>query len=137
MSNKPTRALKGQLSPSGVARAIRDYERRFNEGKSRAPASVGGGHREINDLCYDLAPDFFEYGWGRSFHFSPRIPEESFKESPDRHECNIADALDLRHGMTAADPGCGVGGPLLQIAAYTDARVVGVNCNACQLGRAR
>ena len=137
MSIKVSRALKDQLSPSGVARTIRDYERRFKEGKGGTPENDVGSNREVNDLYYDLVTDFFEYGWGKSFHFAPRVRGESFKESLARHERNLADALDLRHGMTVADLGCGVGGPLLQIAAYTGAKIVGVNCNAYQLERAR
>ncbi len=137
MSIKLSRALKDQLSPSGVARTIRDYERRFKEGRSGTRENAVGSNREVNDLYYDLVTDFFEYGWGRSFHFAPRVRGESFKESLARHERNIADALDLRHGMTVADLGCGVGGPLLHIAAYTGAKIVGINCNAYQLEQAR
>ena len=137
MSIKISKALKDQLSPAGVARAVRDYERRFKEGKDNTLESNDRGQRRFNDLYYDLVTDFFEYGWGRSFHFAPRVPGESFKESLARHERNIADALNLRPGMVVADLGCGVGGPLLEIARYSGSRIVGVNCNAYQLKRAR
>ena len=86
MSIKLSRALKDQLSPSGVARTIRDYEQRFKEGKSGTRENAVGSNREVNDLYYDLVTDFFEYGWGRSFHFAPRVRGESFKESLARHE---------------------------------------------------
>ena len=36
MSIKLSRALNDRLSASGVARTVRDYERRFKEGKSGA-----------------------------------------------------------------------------------------------------
>ena len=39
--------------------------------------------------------------------------------------------------MVVADLGCGVGGPLLEIARFSGARIVGVNSNAYQLERAR
>ena len=39
--------------------------------------------------------------------------------------------------MVAADLGCGVGGPLMEIARFSGARIVGVNSNAYQLERAR
>ena len=76
-------------------------------------------------------------GGGKSFHFAPRVPGESFKESLARHERFLADALGLKPGMVVADFGCGVGGPLLEIARYSGARIVGINSNAYQLGRAR
>ena len=65
------------------------------------------------------------------------MPGESFKESLARHERNMADALNLAPGMAVADMGCGVGGPLLEIAGHSGARIVGVNCNAYQLERDR
>ena len=65
------------------------------------------------------------------------MPGESFKESLAHHERNMADALNLAPGMAVADMGCGVGGPLLEIAGHSGARIVGVNCNAYQLERAR
>ena len=49
----------------------------------------------------------------------------------------MADALDLKPGMVVADLGCGVGGPLLEIARHCGARIVGVNTNAYQLEHAR
>ena len=49
----------------------------------------------------------------------------------------MADALGLGPGMVAADLGCGIGGPLLEIARHSGARIVGVNINAYQLERAR
>ena len=39
--------------------------------------------------------------------------------------------------MVVADIGCGVGGPLMEIARHSGARIVGVNSNAYQLERAR
>ena len=38
--------------------------------------------------------------------------------------------------MTAVDLGCGVGGPLIELARFSGARIVGVNNNAVQLERA-
>jgi sterol 24-C-methyltransferase len=49
----------------------------------------------------------------------------------------MAHALGLKPGMVVADIGCGVGGPLMEIARFSGAKIVGVNNNACQLERAR
>ena len=81
--------------------------------------------------------DFYEFGWGRSFHFAPRVPGESFKASIARHEHFLAHALGLRPGMVVADLGRGVGGPPIEIARFSGARLVGINSNAYQIERAR
>ncbi|MDE0663546.1 MAG: methyltransferase domain-containing protein [Candidatus Dadabacteria bacterium] len=85
---------------------------------------------------YDLATDFIEYGWGQSIHFASRAANESFAASIARHEHYIALRLGLRPGMMAIDLGCGVGGPLIEIARFSGARILGVNINALQLERA-
>ena len=93
-------------------------------------------YRTFESTYYDLVTDFFEYGWGQSFHFAPRAANESFAASLARHEHYIAHKLGLGPGMTAVDLGCGVGGPLIEIARFSGARIVGVNNNALQLERA-
>ena len=35
---------------------------------------------------YNLVTDFYEYGWGESFHFAPRYEGETFKQAIARHE---------------------------------------------------
>ena len=93
--------------------------------------------KKFNDLYYDLATDFYEYGWGKSFHFAPRVPRESLAASLARHELYLASVLGLKPGMVAADVGCGIGGPLLEIVRFSGEKVVGINSNGYQLERAR
>jgi sterol 24-C-methyltransferase len=88
----------------------------------------------VNDY-YNLVTDFYEYGWGQSFHFAPRHKGESFPASIARHEHWLASQLRLRPGMTALDVGCGVGGPMRAIARFSGATVVGVNNNDYQIER--
>ena len=45
--------------------------------------------------------------------------------------------LGLRPGMRVLDLGCGVGGPLREIARFSGAHIVGVNLNGYQIQRAR
>ncbi len=90
----------------------------------------------VNDY-YDLATDFFEWGWGKSFHFAPRRRGESFKESLLRHQRNIASQLSLQPGMQVLDAGCGVGGPMGNLARWSGASFVGVNINQYQIERAK
>lgn len=93
-------------------------------------------YADLVNTYYDLATDFYEFGWGRSFHFAHRRRGESFGASLKRHERFLADELGLRPGMTVLDAGCGVGGPMREIAAYARAHVIGINNNAYQVRKA-
>ena len=84
---------------------------------------------------YDVVTRFYEYGWGQSFHFSPRRSGESLRDAVRRHEVGIAELLGLGPGMKVADLGCGVGGPMITIARATGARITGLNLNAHQIER--
>ena len=137
MSVKLSKTLKDKLSASGVAPTLREYEERFRNAKRGGLEKSKSDYKEFNDLYYDLATDFYEYGWGSSFHFAPRVPGESFEASLARHEHYLAHMLGLRPGMVVADLGCGVGGSLLEIVRFSGAKIVGVNSNAYQLERAR
>ena len=128
--------LKGNR-PAGIDPAIRDYEHRYRTAKRNGLEDSDNDHREFTNLYYDLVTDFYEYGWGRSFHFAQLIPGESFETSQKRHEHLLAHRLALRPGMIVADLGCGIGGPMLEIIRFSGAEVVGVNSNAYQLERAR
>lgn len=137
MPFKLSKSLRRKRGESETAPTVREYEERFRRFDRAGAKEEGSRSREFNNLYQDLVTDFYEYGWGRSFHFAPRVPGESFRASLARHERSLAEVLELRPGMVVADLGCGVGGPLLEIARYSGASIVGVNSNAYQLERAR
>ena len=137
MPFKLSRTLKDRPGSAPIASTVREYEQDFTTARDGGVKAAESAEIGVSNLYYNLATDFYEYGWGRSFHFAPRVPGESFRESIVRHERNMADALDLKPGMVVADLGCGVGGPLLEIARHSGARIVGVNTNAYQLEHAR
>ena len=85
---------------------------------------------------YDVVTRFYEYGWGQSFHFAPRRSGEGLHAAQRRQEAGVAELLELEPGMKVADLGCGVGGPLVNIAKTTGASVTGLNLNAHQISRA-
>ena len=97
-----SKALRDKLSPAGVSSADRDDERRFRSHERAGAEAKKSEHKHVNNLYYDLVTDFFEYGWGRPFHFAPRVPGESFRTSLARHEHNMALALGLKPGMVVA-----------------------------------
>eukprot|EP00160_Parvularia_atlantis_P018888 Unigene7179_Nuclearia_a/m.22034 Unigene7179_Nuclearia_a/g.22034 ORF Unigene7179_Nuclearia_a/g.22034 Unigene7179_Nuclearia_a/m.22034 type:complete len:350 (-) Unigene7179_Nuclearia_a:74-1123(-) len=86
---------------------------------------------------YDVVTDFYEYGWGHSFHFANRFKNETFPESLKRSEYFLALKLGLKPGMKVLDVGCGIGGPMRAIAQFSGANVVGVNNNEYQIKRGR
>ena len=86
---------------------------------------------------YDLATDFYEFGWIQSFHFAPRRRGEAFTASLLRHQNFLADWLSPKPGMQVLDVGCGVGGPMSNLARRSGASFVGINNNAHQIERAK
>ena len=67
---------------------------------------------------YELATLFYEWGWGQSFHFAYQLKGESFQEAIARHEYFLAGRLGVKQGDKVIDVGCGVGGPMRNIARY-------------------
>jgi len=94
-------------------------------------------YTDVVNKYYDLATDFYEFGWGHSFHFAPRHKWESLDSSIERHELWLANRLGLAQGHKVIDIGCGVGGPLRNIATFSGATIVGLNNNDYQISRAR
>jgi len=93
--------------------------------------------RDTTNEYYDLATDFYEYGWGSSFHFAARYKGETLMDSVTRHEHFLALKLGLNAGQQVADLGMGVGGPLRTIAKFTGATITGVTINDYQVRRAK
>jgi len=54
----------------------------------------------VTNAYYDLATDFYEYGWGDAFHFAVLKPEESREHSFAKHEYFLAMKLGLKAGDT-------------------------------------
>ncbi|KAI8909941.1 hypothetical protein PhCBS80983_g02305 [Powellomyces hirtus] len=92
---------------------------------------------KLTNHFYDLVTDFYEYGWGTSFHFARMFRDQSFKQSVAQHEDFLALKLGLKPGMECIDVGCGVGGPLREIAKFSGAFVTGLNNNSYQVDRCR
>ncbi|KAL1746042.1 S-adenosyl-L-methionine-dependent methyltransferase [Schizophyllum fasciatum] len=94
-------------------------------------------YQDVVNGYYDGATQLYEYGWGRSFHFSRFYKGESFAASLARHEHYLAAQMNLRPKMRVLDIGCGVGGPAREIARFADVEIVGLNNNDFQVARAR
>ncbi|KAL6569946.1 Cycloartenol-C-24-methyltransferase [Orobanche minor] len=98
-------------------------------------------YADMVNKYYDLVTSFYEYGWGESFHFAPRWKVESLQESIKRHEHFLALQLGLKPGQKVLDVGCGIGGPLREIARFSTkdikTSVTGLNNNEYQISRGR
>jgi len=93
-------------------------------------------YAQMVNQYYDLATDFYEWGWGQSFHFAIQHYNESFQASIARHEHYLALRLGLQKDWEVLDVGCGVGGPARNIARFAECHVTGLNNNEYQVGRA-
>lgn len=119
--------------------AIQNYNELYNDkdvGRDKAKTDERkGNYTTLVNSYYDLVTDFYEYGWGQSFHFAPRFIGESFAASLARHEHFLASRLQLKPGMSVLDVGSGVGGPMRCIARFSGAHVTGLNNNDYQVKR--
>eukprot|EP01061_Rhynchopus_euleeides_P045621 TRINITY_DN8298_c0_g2_i1.p1 TRINITY_DN8298_c0_g2~~TRINITY_DN8298_c0_g2_i1.p1 ORF type:complete len:360 (+),score=165.84 TRINITY_DN8298_c0_g2_i1:58-1137(+) len=117
-----------KLDRKSLAEEIADYDRK--------QTTDGARDIEMVNQYYNMATDFYEYGWGHSFHFAHTMKEESHDASIARHEDRLATELKLKPGMKVIDCGCGVGGPAREVARFSGANVKGVTLNHYQVARA-
>ncbi len=123
----------GKLTPDEVRSVVDEYEKIYDSGSAGRKEQ----YSSFVNHYYDLGTDFYEFGWGQSFHFAPRRRGERLKKSLLRHQYFLADQLSLEPGMEVLDIGCGVGGPMGNLARRSGANFVGVNNNAYQIERAK
>jgi len=92
---------------------------------------------DVANSFYNLATEFYEYGWGDSFHFGYRRRSEPHSKAIANSQNFIAMKLDVRNMDRVLDMGCGIGGPLRGVVRATGANVTGVTINAHQVKRAQ
>lgn len=117
-----------------VDATMEGYQPFFNRPEATERKS---GYAKMTNAFYDLVTDFYEYGWGQSFHFPTLREGESLATGLTRYQHYLALKLGLKGGDKVLDIGCGVGGPMREIAAFSGAHVTGLNNNAYQLDRSR
>ena len=112
---KQTRSGKGELTAPGIANICK----KAYDGKIRENVSLYNDHfakkgdreedfdyksrrEKTNDIVqsfYTLVTDFYEYGYGPSFHFAPVPDGKTFEECIRDYEHDIARTLNARPGM--------------------------------------
>ncbi len=120
------------MSTKAIEQEVTGYNEIFNE-KNYAQRSTEAQH--ATDSFYTLVTEFYEKGWGQSFHFAPRYKGEDFKASIARHEHFLAVKLSLSSKDRVLDCGCGVMGPARTIARVSGANITGLTINHHQIER--
>jgi len=92
---------------------------------------------DVANSFYNLATEFYEYGWGDSFHFGFRRRDEPHSKSILNSQVFLAQKLQVGNMDKVLDLGCGIGGPLRGVVRLTGAHVTGITINAFQVQRAR
>ena len=121
--------------------SVDDYEGMFDGARESTGAitsdeSIDLRKQRYADMVnhfYNLVTDFYEYGWGQSFHFGPRFINEDFLQSIRRAEYYLALRMGLNEKSKVMDIGCGVGGPMRNIAVHTGAKIDGITINQYQV----
>lgn len=103
-------------------------------------------YQKTTEVFYNLITDFYEWGWGRSFHFAPRYEDEEFHNSITRYEHFVAAQLGIPCDKTSLearqfqvlDVGCGVGGPMRAVGRFFKdrAHITGINITQEHIHRA-
>ncbi|CAF2040562.1 unnamed protein product [Rotaria magnacalcarata] len=122
-------------SNDDVKKEVSFYNSLF--GNSKGADQRKDEYKNLVSSYYSLVTDFYEYGWGQSFHFANRFRGETLAESIQRHESYLALKMNLKAGDKVLDLGCGVGGPLRRIAHLTGAHVTGITISDYQIQRAK
>ena len=117
--------------------AIEGYFKHW-DGKTDKEAEVSRleDYSSLTKHYYNLVTDFYEYGWGSSFHFCTFFKGEPFRQAIARHEHYLASKMNINENMHVLDVGCGVGGPATEISRFTGCKVTGLNNNDYQIERA-
>jgi len=126
------RVARGAVPADAVASRVGNYQAYHKASAEQRQRDYAG----MVNTYFDLATDFYEFGWGQSFHFAPRARGETFSESILRYEQWLALRLGLTPDSHALDVGCGVGGPMRTIARFAGCKITGLNNNEYQLKRA-
>ncbi|XVE76751.1 hypothetical protein DITRI_Ditri13aG0006200 [Diplodiscus trichospermus] len=128
--------IGGELDKNEVLSAVEKYEK-YHVLYGGDEEERKANYTDMVKKFYDLITSFYEFGWGESFHFAPRWNGESFRESIKRHEHFLALQLGLKPGQKVLDVGCGVGGPLREIARFSYASITGLNNHDYQITRGK
>lgn len=124
--------------------AWQNFSGAWSKGHQQAEGGVGAGELQdkskaasVTNDFYSFVTDIYEWGWGASFHFAPKLWSHDWKAGEAAQEVRIAHMLRATPGMKVLDVGCGVGGPMRIIAASTGAHITGITISEYQVERCK
>lgn len=132
-------------------KTMANFEAQYVDEKSATDASSDRRREQYTkttETFYNLITDFYEWGWGQSFHFAPRYEGEDFHASIRRYEHYVASqlgiktpwsTLDQKDPPRVLDVGCGIGGPMRTVAKFFKykVRITGINITREHIERAK
>jgi len=92
---------------------------------------------DVARAFYNLANEFYEYGWGDSFHFGFRRKNEPHHIAIRNSQNFVAQQLRVGDMDKVLDIGCGIGGPMRGVVIASGANVSGRTINPYQIKRGR
>lgn len=114
---------------------VKEWIGKYNDLHEDSLDNRNADYSTLVNNYYELATSFYEWGWGQSFHFAYQLPKENFREAIARHEYYLAGQLQVQQGEKVLDCGCGIGGPMRNIARFTRANITGVTLSSLQVAR--
>ncbi len=125
MSDKIRNPISHAARQENTGEALSNY--RHSQEKSKVEYAT------MVKSFYELITDFYEFGWGESFHFAPFQIGQSLEEAITSHQHFLGEAMNLRPGLNVLDIGCGVGGPQRSLARKFGSTITGLNISEYQL----
>ncbi len=80
-------------------KAVDEYIGKFDESSGGGIEARRASYTKLVNNFYDLVTDFYEYGWGQSFHFCRFYKGEAFDQAIARHEHYLSAKLGLKPDM--------------------------------------
>jgi 24-methylenesterol C-methyltransferase len=126
---------KSALNEDALKEQVTDVLGFFSQKGGTGVSGDKNNTPEMVQKFYNLVTDIYEWGWGQCFHFAPRQHGQNLQDSIRRHEEMLATAIELGPNKTALDVGCGVGGPMRNIARFSGGNVQGITICGYQVKR--
>lgn len=123
----------GALPENEIQSVVDHYVQRFEARPAQRETTAATLARHY----YELVTQFYERGWGESFHFAPRHAGEKLPAALRRYERHLGERLGFGPGRRVLELGCGVGGPMRHLAEDFGVSVTGVTIVPYQVERGR
>lgn len=77
---------------------VKKYTQQYAQSEEQTEERIENA-KSLADSFYTLATDFYEYGYGHSFHFAPVMDSKSFSECIALYERGVGRTLEAKPGM--------------------------------------